>query len=71
MVYGPEIIGSFGLEEKSQKPKAVCGLGRTNYGGLGNVRPTIIDHLNKITKPTPKLGSKDHLVKLLMERVIS
>ena len=33
-VYGPEIIGGFGLEEKSrQKKKAVCGLGRTNYGG--------------------------------------
>ena len=23
--------------------KAVCGLGRTNYGGLRNVRPPIID----------------------------
>ena len=33
-VYGPEIIGGFGLKEKSrQKTKAVCGLGRTNYGG--------------------------------------
>ena len=39
-VYGPEIIGGFGLEEKT---KAVCGLGRTNYGGLRNVRPPIID----------------------------
>ena len=43
-VYGPEIIiGGFGLEEKSQKRKAVCGQGRTNYGGLWNVRPPIID----------------------------
>ena len=42
-VYGPDIIGGFGLEEKSQKTKAVCGLGRTNYGGLWNVRPPIID----------------------------
>ena len=42
-VYGPEIIGSFGLEGKSQKTKAVCGLGRINYGGLRNVRPPIID----------------------------
>ena len=25
-----EIIGGFGLEEKSQKTKAVCGQGRTN-----------------------------------------
>ena len=37
-VYGPEIIGGFGLDEKGQKTKAVCGLGRTNY-----VRPPIID----------------------------
>ena len=31
-VYVPEfeIIGGFGLEEKSQKTKAVCGQGRTN-----------------------------------------
>ena len=47
VVYGPEIIGSLGLEEKSQniknKTKAVCGLGRTNYGGLRNVRPPVID----------------------------
>ena len=41
--YGPEIIGGFGLEEKSQKTKVVCGLGRTNYGSLQNVRPPIID----------------------------
>ena len=40
-VYGPEIIGGFGLEEKSQKTKAVFGLGRTKYGGLRNERPTI------------------------------
>ena len=39
-VYGPEIIGGFGLEGET---KAVCGLGRTNYGGLQNVRPPIID----------------------------
>ena len=42
-VYGPEIFGGFGLEEKRQQTKAVCGLGRTNYGGLRNVRPPIID----------------------------
>ena len=42
-VYGPEIIGDFGLEENSQKTKALCGLGRINYGGLWNVRPPIID----------------------------
>lgn len=42
MVYGPEIIGDFGLEEKT---KAVCWLGRTNYGGLWNVHPLIIDPL--------------------------
>ena len=45
VVYGPETKGGFGLEEKSQKTKAVCGLGRTNYGGLRNVRPPIIDPL--------------------------
>ena len=44
-VYRTEIIGGFGLEEKSQKTKAVCGLGRTKYGGLRNVRPSIIDPL--------------------------
>ena len=44
-VYGPEIIGGFGLEEKSQKAKTVCDLGRTNYGGLRNVRPPLIDAL--------------------------
>ena len=38
-VYCPEIIGGFDLEEKGQKTKAVCGLGRTNYGGLRNVQP--------------------------------
>ena len=42
-VYGPEIIGCFSLEEKSQKIKVVCGLGRTYYGGLRNVQPHIID----------------------------
>ena len=36
-LYGPEMIGCFGLEEESQKTKAVCGLERTNYGGLRNV----------------------------------
>ena len=36
-VYGPEIIGGFGLDEKNEK--AVCGLGRTNYDGLRNMRP--------------------------------
>ena len=51
-VYGPEIIGGFGLEEKSQKTKAVCGLGRTNYGGLRNVRPPIIDPLDHIAQYT-------------------
>ena len=30
---------------KSKKTKAFCGLGRTNYGGLRNVRPPIIDPL--------------------------
>ena len=44
-VYDPEIIGGFGLEGK---PKAVCGLGRTNYGGLRNVRPPIIDPLHNL-----------------------
>ena len=44
-VYGSEIIGGFGLEEESQNTKVVCGLGRTNYGGLRNVRPPIIDPL--------------------------
>ena len=38
-VYGPEIIGGFGLENKSKKTKAVCGLGRTNHGGFRKVRP--------------------------------
>ena len=46
-VYGPEIIGGFGLEENSQKAKAVGGLGRTNYGGLRNLRPPVIDPLNR------------------------
>ena len=45
-VYGPEIIGGFGLEEKSrEKTKAIYSLGRTDYGGLLNVRPAIIDPL--------------------------
>ena len=44
-VYSPEIIGGFGFEEKSQKMKAVCSLGRKNYGGLWNVQPPIIDPL--------------------------
>ena len=42
VVYGPENKGDFGFEGK---PKAICGLGRTNYGGLWNVRPPIIDTL--------------------------
>ena len=42
-VYGPETKGGFGLEGKT---KAVCGVGRTNYGGLRNVRPPIIDPLS-------------------------
>ena len=33
------------LRKKAKKTKAVCGLGRTNYGGLRNVRPPIIDAL--------------------------
>ena len=45
-VYGPEIIGGFSLEENSQKTKAVGGLGRTNYGGLRNLRTPMIDPLN-------------------------
>ena len=44
-IYGPEINGGFGLEGKSEKPKAVCGLARTNYGGLRNMRPPTIDPL--------------------------
>ena len=36
-VYGLEIIGGFGFEDKSQKTKAVCGLERKNSGGLRNV----------------------------------
>ena len=47
-VYGPEIIGGFVLDEKSQKANAVIGLGRTNYGGLRNVRPPIIDPLEML-----------------------
>ena len=39
-VYSLENKGGFGLEEKT---KAVCGLGRTNYDGLRNVRLPIID----------------------------
>ena len=39
-VYGPENKGGFGLEGKK---KAVCGVGRTNYGGLRKVRPPIIE----------------------------
>ena len=39
-VYVPEDKGGFGLEEKT---KAICGLGKTNYGSLWNVRPPIID----------------------------
>ena len=46
-VYGSEIIGGCGFEgKKSQKTKAVCGLGRKNYGRLRNVRPSIIDPLS-------------------------
>ena len=41
--YSPDIIGGFGLEEKSKKMKVVCGLGRTNCGGLRNVQLPIID----------------------------
>ena len=52
VVYGPEIIGGFGLEENSQKTKAVGGLGRTNYGGLRNLRPPMIDPLNRIAVVT-------------------
>ena len=37
VVYSPETKGSFSLEEKSQKTKAVCSVGRTNYGSLRNV----------------------------------
>ena len=48
-VQGPETKGGFGLEEKSQKTKAVCDLGRTNYGGLRNVRPPIIDPLSSLS----------------------
>ena len=48
-VDGPEIISGYGLEEKSQKRKAFCFLGRTNYGGLRNVRLPVLD---------PPLGSE-------------
>ena len=49
VVYGPEIIGGFGLEEKSQKVKAVCGLGRTNRWRLAECatpynRPSTVFH---------------------------
>ena len=44
-IYGPENKGSFCLEEKT---KAVCILGRINYGGLWNVRPPIIDPHNDL-----------------------
>ena len=40
MVDGPESKGGFNLEEKT---KEVCGVRRTNYGGLWNVRPPITD----------------------------
>ena len=46
VVYGPEIIGGFGLEKKT---KAVCGLERTNYGCLRNARPPIIDPQGSLT----------------------
>ena len=36
-VYGPEIIGGFGLEEKSQKTKAVCSLLEEDFYSLRNV----------------------------------
>ena len=39
-------LGGFGLEEKSKKTKVVCGLRITNYGGLRNVRPPIIDPIH-------------------------
>ena len=47
VVYDPEIIGGFILEEKSKKKKtkAVCSLERTNYGSFQNVQPPIIDPL--------------------------
>ena len=38
--YGSEDKGGFGLEDKT---KAFSCLRRTNYGGLRNVRPPIID----------------------------
>ena len=33
------------VKKKKEKTKAVCSLGRTNYGGLRNVLPPIIDPL--------------------------
>ena len=49
-VVSPENKGSFGLEEKM---KSVCALGKTNYSGLRNVRPPIIDpHLQTYAKTT-------------------
>ena len=41
-VYGPENQGGFSLDEK----QVVCGLGRTNFGGLWNVQCPIIDPLS-------------------------
>ena len=42
---------SFGLEEKSQKTKTVCGLGRTNSDGLRNVQPPVIDPICPLGEP--------------------
>ena len=55
-VYGPEIIDSFGLEEKSQKRKQVC-LSRKNKlnGGFQNVRPPIIDPVNLLPVKIDKI----------------
>ena len=50
VVYSPEIFGGFGLEEKSEKTKAVCSLGGTNCGGLRNVRLPIMDPLITVTQ---------------------
>ena len=41
-VYGPEIIGGFSVEEKTE---AVSSLGRTNYGFLRNMQPLLVDPL--------------------------
>ena len=43
-VYGPEIIGGYGLDEKKNESSLMSrNTGRTNYNSLRNVRPPTID----------------------------